>query len=226
MAGSPAPVGGDPQVREALETLRQVEANPLPLGEFRARMPWMAQGETGPFWNQIRETIKAGKDADLLNLLPRPPRDVGIQKPGLFRRLLTLVIDLPACVVLMLIGSVGLLPLVEASKDPLAGAVFIVWFVLVYGLYFAGSEWLLGATPGGMLLGVRVVDGFGNPASLGLCLVRLFTRFLPILAVVLGVVTAKAVMGRPGMRHQGVNVGARMGRGLRGFDISDEVVMA
>ena len=70
-------------------------------------------------------------------------------------------------------------------------------------LYFAVFEWLYGATPGKLLLGMRVVHRNGEPCGLGAALIRGLLRYFDILFF--GIV-AYAIMKAPMYQRAGDRV--------------------
>jgi predicted amidophosphoribosyltransferase len=157
--------------QRAKEVLALIDS-PVPLSQFKAKYPYLTQGDMDPDYVRIIErALSLGKSQPIVNLqLASHPRQWAIQKVGVLRRLLTLVIDAPALLALMLGGLVlfigkadepGLLGLTKNGE----GMFAFGWFFFCYFVYCVGTERVLGATIGGLVCGVRVVNKFGRRQS-------------------------------------------------------------
>jgi uncharacterized RDD family membrane protein YckC len=113
------------------------------------------------------------------------PRAWAILHPGMGRRFLAFLIDLPLFVAFLLVGLAVLVEATKSSSQEALGIGALVWIVASYLVYFAASELVFGASPGGLLTGLRVVDERGRPPGLGLCLKRQFARIFRVLGAVL-----------------------------------------
>ena len=160
---------------------------PIGLGEFKKKYPYLNQGALDPVYVRVIEsTMQKSKSKQIVQILASFPRQWAILKVGLLRRFLTLFIDWPLLLALFLGGLVfligsatepGLLALKGGSKAIVAWG----WFFVSYYLYFVATEFLLGATIGGIICGVRVVDKFGNKQSLSALLWRNTYKLVPLI---------------------------------------------
>jgi len=158
--------------QRAKEVLALIDS-PVSLSKFKEKYPYLTQGDMDPDYVRIIEqALSLGKSQPIVNLqLASCPRQWAIQKVGIWRRLLTLMIDAPA--LLALIG-VGLVLCIGKADEPgmlgltgdARGVFAFAWFFLCYFAYCVGTEWVFGATPGGLVCGIRVVNRFGKRQSL------------------------------------------------------------
>ncbi len=169
--------------------------HPVRLKEYQARFPYLMAGPGDPEFRRVTDEL------DGSDLLPEQklmvqnlePRAWAIVHPGMGRRFLAFLLDLPLFVVFLFVGLAVLVEATETSSQEALGVGAVVWIVASYFLYFAASELVFGASPGGLLTGLRVVDERGRPPGLGLCLKRQLTRIFRILGAVLTVlVSSKA----------------------------------
>ena len=159
------------------DTLRAKEVlalidSPVPLSQFKAKYSYLTRGDMDPDYVRIIErALSLGKSQPIVNLqLASYPRQWAIQKVGIFRRFLTLMIDNPVLLALIFGGLVlfigkadepGLLGLTGDAR----GLFAFAWFFFCYFAYCVGTEFIFGATLGGLVCGVRVVNRFGKRQS-------------------------------------------------------------
>lgn len=199
----------DAEVQELVALIRQ----PVRLREYRARFPYLMAGPSDP------ELARVAAEVERSDLLPEQklvlknlePREWAITHPGMGRRFLGFLVDLPVFVVFLALVLTGIMAATEGSPQEIQGMWALVGIVASYFAYFAASEWLLGASPGGLLLGLRVVDGRGRRPGLGLCLKRQFARIFRVLGAVLtAVLFSKS--GNVNTRMAGGAMAARIAR--------------
>lgn len=213
-----APRSLDGAARNLLELLDE----PLRLSEYRRRFPHVVAGERSEEYRRLVSEILAADVRPELKarLQNHPPRYWALQRPGLFRRFLSLVVDVPTYFVMMGVGLVALdpahgnQPLTTAQALPMLG-----WLLGSFLFYFLGLEWLLAATPGGLLTGLRVVDERGGRPSPLLCLKRFFLRGFRLVGFALTLFAASKQDTHHGMRTGMVAGGIASGGG-------DEVVLS
>ena len=166
---------------------------PLCLSEFHSRYPFLA---TGPDSQEYELAVERGcnatkKQPEILRI-QSTPRFWALQKPGMFRRLLTIFVDL--CIwggmfmagLVFLIGShkSGGMVRTLAMGESLRPIFALLWFVISCFIYTAVAEAYLGSTIGGFVAGTRVVNPYGNNLTLGEATGRQFLKFLsPILFI-------------------------------------------
>ncbi|MBI3038393.1 RDD family protein [bacterium] len=186
-----------PVSREKYDEIVNLMANPLPLRE-----EMLAKNPPGPV--HARLTSK--------------PRDWGIQKPGFFRHFLTLAFDLPVLLVIIVtaIHTVGpaLMTVANLEKnDAATGILAWVWALSAFVLYYSLQEWFLGATLGGLALGLRVADEYGSPPTFWFCISRQFWKLFLILGFFLS-----------GRRNPNNPSSYKMGSTLSDFEESELVI--
>lgn len=94
-----------------------------------------------------------------------------------------MIIDFPLLLILIVAG-VNLGKAAAIDPDSLMAGIFAFsWFFTAFVGYYASSEVILGASPGGLLMGLRVVDDYGNPPTIGLCLTRQLWKIFSILGI-------------------------------------------
>jgi len=173
----------DAEVEELVALIRR----PVRLREYRARFPHLMAGPSDP------ELARLADEVERSDLLPEQklviknlePRMWAIAHPGMGRRFLGFLVDLPLFVVFLALVLTGIMAATEGSPQEIQGLWALVGIVAAYFVYFAASERLLGASPGGLLTGLRVVDGRGRRPGFGLCLKRQFARIFRVLGAVL-----------------------------------------
>lgn len=173
----------DAEVEELVALIRQ----PVRLREYRARFPYLMAGPSHP------DLARLAAEVERSDLLPEQklvlrnlePRVWAIAHPGMGRRFLGFVIDLPVFLVFLVAVLAGIMTATEGSPEATQGMWALVGIVASYFVYFAASEWILGASPGGLVTGLRVVDPRGRRPGLGLCLKRQFIRIFRVLGAVL-----------------------------------------
>ncbi|MFH1566802.1 MAG: RDD family protein, partial [Gemmatimonadota bacterium] len=207
-AGQPA-AELEPRARELLELMD----NPVRLSEYQRRFPYLLNGPDDPEVRRLREQIleadvRPEYKACLRNL---PPRDWALDTPFLGRRFLAFLLDLPLFVVFFFIGAAVVVTAAEGKGSDAASLPLLVWIIASYLIYFVGSEWLLGASLGKFLTGLRVVGPYGGRPSLGFCLKRQFTRLFKLAVMALGAWAASQSRTTSGKMAGGQLVG-RIGR--------------
>jgi uncharacterized RDD family membrane protein YckC len=80
------------------------------------------------------------------------------------------------------------------SEGRIFKSSFALWFGLT-GTYFALFEWLFGATPGKLLLGMRVVKEDGSPCTLGAAVLRALAQYYD--GLMLGLVALGSMSNTP-----------------------------
>lgn len=170
--------------QETYDAILALMAKPLSLTEYREKYPYLLHGPKGePFRQVIDAMFRTDPPAAVHARLTQPPRDWGIRKPGIFRRLLTLIIDFPLLLVLIVVG-VNLGKVTGIDPDSLMAGIFAFsWFFAAFVGYYAVSEVILGASLGGLLMGLRVVDDYGNSPTIGLCVTRQLWKIFSVLGI-------------------------------------------
>jgi uncharacterized RDD family membrane protein YckC len=203
--------GLGPKAKELVGLVRQ----PVRLKEYQARFPYLMAGPGDTEFRRVTDEL------DGSDLLPEQklmvqnlePRAWAIVHPGMGRRFLAFLLDLPLFVVFFGLGAAVIMRGPEdASPTAQQGMAVLIWVVASWFLYFAASELMFGASPGGLLTGLRVVDERGRPPSVGLCLKRQFARIFRILGAVLTVLLASKAR-RTNARMAGGGMAARIGSG-------------
>ncbi len=169
--------------RDVLELLHA----PVRLSVFKRLYPYLNQGKFDTVYVRVmEEAMKIGKSKQIVNILASFPKRWGIQKVGLLRRFLTLFLDWPILLALFLGGLVVFIvsatePGLLALKGGMKATFVSAWFFASYFLYFAGTEFVLGATIGGLFCGVRVVDEFGSKQSFRALFKRNIYKLIPLI---------------------------------------------
>lgn len=162
------------------EGYRDLVRDQVTLSVYRARFPALASGPPGPDFQRTMEALRAAHpDEPTRERLAEVPRYWALQKAGWLRRFLSIYIDTPVVCgiwfapfwVLMQMESCWLLDL-HVMLVPL----MLLTGLLTYFAYFVGTEHLWGASVGGLLLGMRVVDGNGQPPAVRFLVWRHFKR--------------------------------------------------
>jgi uncharacterized RDD family membrane protein YckC len=131
------------------------------------------------------------------------PRDVGMTQPawgtpavdggpplqmrsGFWKRVVGLIID---SIILSVIGGILGLVIGAVARDSGQGISSTVSFLisLVYEVYFWTSK---GTTPGGMIMGIRLVNGQGANPTMGQAIGRFFAAILSAIPFGLGYIWA------------------------------------
>ncbi len=165
--------------------------NPLSLREYREKYPYLLKGPKGPEFREVIDGIfRSDPPAEVHSRLTMPPRDWGIRKPGKFRRALTAIIDFPILLALIVAG----IRLGEAMKlDPdglLTGIFALSWIFLIVPVgFYTLFETTIGATPGGLLMGLRVVDDYGNRPGASVSIWRIIAKVSWLFILVLSIIT-------------------------------------
>jgi uncharacterized RDD family membrane protein YckC len=173
----------DPQAKDLVGLVRQ----PVRLKEYRARFPYLMAGPGDPEFDRV---VGALEHADLLPeeklmLKNLEPRAWAILRPGLGRRFLAFLFDIVFFVLFLSLGLAALMSYTEGAPQETQGMAALAWMIASYFVYFGASEWILTASPGGLLTGLRVVDERGRRPGLWLCVKRQFARIFRMLGAVL-----------------------------------------
>jgi uncharacterized RDD family membrane protein YckC len=212
-ASSPPKAGSvvsDPAALELIQLLNQ----PVGLAEFRRRFAYLQNGPNDPEFKRLVTIIEG---SDLMPELKKrltmmPPREWAIIHPGLGRRLFSFLLDIPIYIVFMAIGIMAIG--VDENADPEVGAWYALWILLSFFIYFAGTEWVMSASPGRLLLGLRIANKKGGKPSIFLCVGRQFTRLFKFFLVFLTMRAAgnmRQTHSRAGMSGVAVGIGASGG---------------
>lgn len=173
-------------------------ANPISLREYRNNHSYLQKGPKGQEFRQVIDAMfRTDPPPEVHTRLTMPPRCWAIKKPGKFRRALTAIVDFPLLLILMVVGirageSFGLDP-----DGLIPGIMALSWiFVIVPVGFYTLFETTLGASPGGLLIGLRVVDDYGNKASPSVSIIRIFSKLVWILTLILSILSLKFQMDR------------------------------
>lgn len=184
--------------------------NPVGLRDFRKSFSYLSNGSKDPHFMRLQNELDNGDLTPELKqrLHNYPPRAWALKHPSLGRRFLAFLLDIPLYLIFMGISVAALTqPGQPEGQEPLILAVLLgsalVWFV--------ASEWLLGASPAGLLLGLRVVNKNGGRPSLLFCFGRQFLRLFRFIGILL---TLRRAENRP-FQHQQIEDGRRIGNSLR-----------
>ena len=177
-----------------LEQLNQevihLMAHPLPLHQYRERFPFLLEGATSKTWETLKEHMfRNDPPAPIHARLTAPPCDWAIQKPGWLRRLLTLIVDGPLLIILFgLVIRFGpvLLKSAKLNPDGWAGILILLSFPLSFIGFYTLTELFFGASIGGFLVGLRVIDDYGKPPTIGFLIIRQVWKILDIVFFFLG----------------------------------------
>lgn len=190
-AGKKAPV--DQQTYDSIVGLM---AKPVSLREYRSQFPVLQKGPKGEEFRALIDSMfRADPPLEVHTRLTMPPRNWALRKPGFFRRILTGIVDFPIMLAVLMAG-VALGKSLNLDEDSLfTGVLALSWiFVIVPVGYYAFCETLLGATPGGFLLGLRVVDEYGNKPSPSVSIFRILAKILWLVMLVLSIFAARQRM--------------------------------
>ena len=165
--------------------------NPRPLHQFHEEFPFLREPETEAYEAAIEKGLALAKEPPVIVRLGSYPRRWAIQRPGSFRRALVMLIDTALWIALLVFimnlvaggeNSGGLMRSMGVTeKGPIA--IFrLIWFISSYFIYTIGAEYVLWTTVGGLIMGTRVVDEYGNKLSLWELIKRSIGRlFAPVL---------------------------------------------
>jgi uncharacterized RDD family membrane protein YckC len=172
-----------PKAEELVGLVRQ----PVRLREYRARFPYLMGGPGDPEYDRLIEEVEHSEllPEQKLMLKNLGPRAWALLRPGLGRRFFAFLVDMVLFIVFLALGLTAIVSATEGSPEETLGLAALIWIVASYFAYFAGSELVFGASPGGLLTGLRVVDERGRRPGLGLCLKRQLARIFRTLAAVL-----------------------------------------
>ncbi len=171
--------------RPLAEAVVGLMREPLRLSELRRRFPWLLQGHESP---EVRRVVAAVLAADpepaVRARITAPVRSWALQPAGWFRRTLTLLFDVPVMFALILVPAWatlegGLLPAGSQARD----LAVLGFFLMATVGYVILSEWLLGATVGGLICGVRVVEADGRGMGPGWIFFRWLGKALFVLTI-------------------------------------------
>lgn len=181
-------VGGD----ELIELMY----SPVNLRDFHNNFSFLSTGPDSEEYNTaIERGLEVAKEPPIIVRLGSYPRRWAIKKPGLFRRFLTMIIDMPLwigfCLVVLavVIGSKdggGLLRALGMRAEGPRGLFALIWCPLSYLVYTAGAEILFGTTIGGLVAGTRVVNDYGNSLTPWEIVKRQFSRLIAPLMAIMG----------------------------------------
>jgi uncharacterized RDD family membrane protein YckC len=167
---------------------------PVGLKDFHNHYSFLSTGpDSEEYITAIERGLSATKETPIIVRFGSYPRRWAIKKPGVFRRLLTMIIDVPLwgafcfLVLAAVIGSHeggGLFRTLGLNN--LRGAFAAIWVPLSYFVYNVGAEFLFSTTIGGLLAGTRVVNDYGNKLTLWEIIKRQFSRLITPLLVITG----------------------------------------
>ncbi|MDP2956560.1 MAG: RDD family protein [Longimicrobiales bacterium] len=182
----PGPRPRESHIEQKAKELMELLQHPVRLKEYRARYPYLLAGPDDPEFRRLCSQIQATDlmpelKAMLQNLAPR---EWALIHPGLGRRFFAFVIDLLLFVVFLFIGLAVAVEVTKGSSQEALGIAGLIWMVVAYFVYFAGTELLFSASPGGLATGLRVVNERGGRPSLWLCLGRQFSRIFRMFGAV------------------------------------------
>jgi uncharacterized RDD family membrane protein YckC/predicted nucleic acid-binding Zn ribbon protein len=178
--------------REKAKQVVKLIGAPIGLSELKRDYGWlttpMSDAEYDRFWGALYPMVKGSIPVELRAGSARMgARDFFIKKAGFFKRFLTIFIDYPIYfafflgVLALLIGSAkqgsGIIPVTGDAR----AAVAWVWFFVSYFIYFVLMEKVFMATIGGLILGMRVVDGYGNALPYSTLIWRNGCKLIPFL---------------------------------------------
>ena len=167
---------------------------PVGLKDFHNHYSFLSTGpDSEEYITAIERGLSATKETPIIVRFGSYPRRWAIKKPGVFRRLLTMIVDVPLwgafcfLVLAAVIGSHeggGLFRTLGLNN--LRGAFAAIWVPLSYFVYNVGAEFLFSTTIGGLLAGTRVVNDYGNKLTLWEIIKRQFSRLITPLLVITG----------------------------------------
>jgi uncharacterized RDD family membrane protein YckC/predicted nucleic acid-binding Zn ribbon protein len=168
----------------------------ISLSELKRDFPWlmnrMNNSEQDRLLQALHPMMKGKTDIELIitSTVSGGARVAFLKKPGVFSRILTVLVDVPIFlafflgVLALLIGSAkqgqGIIPVTGELRGLVAG----IWFFMSYFLYFVQMEKMPGATIGGLIFGMRVVDHWGNSLPYSSLIWRNFCKLIPVLGPV------------------------------------------
>jgi len=185
-----------PVDQQAYDSIVGLMAKPISLREYRSQFPVLQKGPKGEeFRTFIDAMFRADPPPEVHTRLTMPPRDWAIRKPGFFRRMLTGIVDFPLILVLIVAGAKFGETLNLDADSALTGILALSWiFVIAPVGYYALFESILGATPGGLIMGLRVVDEYGNSASPKISIMRILGKILWLVMLALSIFAARQRM--------------------------------
>ena len=178
------------------EELIELMYSPVNLRDFHNHYSFLSTGPNSEEYNlAIERGLKIAKETPVIMRFNSYPRRWAIQKPGYFRRFITMILDVPLwgvfcfLVLALVIGSHeggGLIRALGITSKSLRGIIAFIWLPLSYFVYTAGAEILFGSTLGGLIAGTRVVDEYGNRLTAWEIIKRQFSRLITPLLVITG----------------------------------------
>lgn len=190
--------GKAPVDRQTYDAIVGLMGNPLPLSEYRAKFPYLQKGPKGTeFREVIDEMFRADPPPELHTRLTLPPRDWGIRKPGKFRRALTAIVDFPLILALIMAGVAAGEKMALDADSLFTGILALSWIFLIAPIgFYTLFETTLGATPGGLLMGLRVVDEYGNKPSPSVSILRILAKVAWIFMLAMSLVALRHQVNR------------------------------
>lgn len=213
-ASGKTPPPGERTMETRVEELAGLVRRPVRLREYRARFPYLMAGPEDPELRRLSEQLDGSDLLPEQKLMVRnlEPRAWAILHPGMGRRFLAFLMDVVLFVVFWALGAAAIMGGSEGSSEASQGMAVLIWLAVSYFVYFGVTELLFSASPGGLLTGMRVVDGRGRRPGIGLCVKRQFARFFRALGVVLTVLLFSRARST-NARMAGGAMAARVGSG-------------
>jgi uncharacterized RDD family membrane protein YckC len=195
----------DPKALELLDVLK-AKAD---VSTFRSRFNYVTNGPDDPEFIRIKEIILNG-DTDHVykyRLKDVPPRVWAFDRPGVIRRFFSFVLDIPLYFIFFGIGIFVFFGPETSESD---GGPMALWMLISAFLYFIVLEWMLSASPGGIITGIRIANKNGGRPSLIFCALRQIPRVFRFGLMALGVMfagKARTTSAQMGMGASIVDVG-------------------
>ncbi|MDY0016606.1 MAG: RDD family protein [Candidatus Delongbacteria bacterium] len=200
----------DPKALELLEVLK----TKADVSDFRRRFKYVTNGPDDPEFKRVKEIILNGETDHVYKyrLKDIPPRVWAFAGAGVIRRFFSFVFDIPLYLIFF---AIGLFVFFGSEPAESGGGLLALWMLISAFLYFVVLEWLLSASPGGIMTGIRISNKNGGRPSLIFCALRQIPRVFRFGLMVLGVMfagNARTANAQMGMGASIVEVGG-MGAG-------------